>query len=139
MGGSMKFVHSLDDNVLMHIAGGLTAVVAAVTALFSGHTLINAPTTPLSHPPPSTTFERAHNMGDTGFSDSDGFDGLNYIYSDSNEIRQLTDTNSPDAEPYLYYPLCDRILQKEIEVDALNTQLDGILTEIKTRQRHRRK
>lgn len=37
----MRFVHSLDDSLFVHVAGLLAAAVAGMTAVFSGHVILD--------------------------------------------------------------------------------------------------
>lgn len=125
----MRFVPSLDDSVLVHIAGGLTAVVAAATALFSGHALFDGRAEGASTPPPPDVVEM-------GYSDPDSDLPMRYAASATAE----RDTGSGgDSGTSPATPLCDRVRVKEADVDTMNAQLDGLLAEVKTRQGQRRK
>ena len=126
----MRFVHSLDDSVLVHIAGGLTAVVAAATALFSGHALFGGRSEVASPPPPPDVVE------EMGYSDPDSDPPMWYIAS----ATAGRDTGSgSDSGTSTATPLCDRVRTKEADVDTMNEHIDGLLTEVKARQVQRRR
>lgn len=128
----MRFVPSLDDNVLVHIAGGLTAVVAAATALFSGQALFGGHADVASTPPPPDIVE------EMGYSDPDSDPPMWYIAS----ATAGRDTGSGDetgTSTATATPLCDRVRVKEADVDTMNEHIDGLLTEVKSRQVQRRR
>lgn len=124
----MRFVPSLDDSVLVHIAGGLTAVVAAVTALFSGQALFGGHADVASTPPPPDIVE------EMGYSDPDSDPPMWYIASATAGRDTGSDTSTSTATP-----LCDRVRVKEADVDTMNEHIDGLLTEVRSRQVQRRR
>jgi len=127
----MRFVHSLDDSVLVHIAGGLTAVVAAATALFSGHALFGGHADVASNPPPPDIVEAMGYFDPDSYSDPPTW----YVASTGRDTgREADGTETGTATP-----LCDRVRVKEVDVDTMNEQIDDLLTEVKTRQGHRRR
>jgi hypothetical protein len=119
----------LDDSVFGPIAGGLTALVAAVTAMFSGHAMFGThPSLPPHH---SEVVEVA------GYSDSGSDSSPPTPWFDSGTDTEGRDTGEPKAPAKK--PLCDRILIKEAGIDTMNEHLDGLLTEVRSRRSQRLK
>lgn len=126
----MRFVHSLDDSVLAIFSVGLATVVAAVTALFSGHALFGGRAEVASPPPPPDVVE------EMGYSDPDSDPPTWYIAS----ATAGRDTGSgSDSDTSTATPLCDRIRTNEADVDTMNEQIDDLLQEVKSRQNQRRR
>lgn len=102
----MRSVLSWDDSVFAPAA----AVVAAVTALFSGHAIFKhdpPPAIPISSPPAPDT---GGTQGDSG-----------------------VDSATPPAR------LCDQVRTKEGDVDAMNAQIDVLLEDVRAKAGQRRK
>jgi len=126
----MRFVHSLDDSVLVPIAGGLTAIVAAATALFSGHAFFRGEhqsDTADSHSPISVEVS----LVESAVVEDSAFTSDSSLYIDTGH-RQ--DFGSPEGES-----LCGRVLSKEADVDTMNEQLDTLLQDVRAARGHRRK
>ena len=129
----MKFAHSLDDSVFGHIAGGLTALVAAATAMFSGHAVFGThPSNGESLPPHQSEIVEV-----IGYSDSGSDTSPPTLWFDSGTATKGRDTGEPNHPPRK--PLCDRILIKEAGIDTMNDHIDGLLTEVKSRRAQRLK
>lgn len=109
----MKSVLSWDDSIFAPIA----AVVAAMTALFSGHAIYRQEPTPVVQHVPVDTIP-TETGGDTG--------------------RALP---APVTQPSTNLPdrLCDQVLTKEEDVDTMNAHIGDILDEVKARKVQRRK
>ena len=124
----MRFAPSLDDSVLVHVAGGLTAVVAAVTALFSGHAMFWHPTESAAPAAPIEVTAQVEPIegGDTAAPALvEGF---------------VVDTGEGAVEPPSpKTPLCDSLRTKEVDVDTLNQELDGLLQDLQSKKHQRRK
>lgn len=140
----MRFVQSLDDSVLAHIAGGLTAVVAAATALFSGHTLMHTGSEPVPVRPlyvdsaDSSDSVYGQSVESTPYFDTaEEHLAVSVAMVSSTGSGATTATTATDVGAT--ETLSHHVLRKEDDVDALNTQLDGILKSVKTRQVHRRR
>lgn len=109
----MRSVPSWDDNIFAPVA----AVVAAVTALFSGHVIYRQDPHPVVQQAPVDTAP-SETGGDT--------DRV------SPDVVTQPSTDPPDR-------LCDQVLTKEGDVDAMNAQIGDILEEVKARDTQRRK
>lgn len=101
----MRFAPSWDDSVFAPVA----AVVAAITAMFSGHMIYRkAPS-----PPP-----------------------VAYHAPLPVDVVPGGDDTDSGADPAR---LCDQVLTKEADVDALNDQLDVLLRDVKAHKAQRLK
>jgi hypothetical protein len=133
----MRFVHSLDDNVLAHVAGGLTAIVAAATALFSGHILVGG-TAPAAPHPPAEPYVEAVPYDDSGTSDRDPVQSLRADTADEH-LGLATDSAGASTQPATVGGLSSHILGKEDAVDAMNTDIDTLLQDVKSGRGQRRR
>lgn len=110
----MRFVQSLDDSALGFVAGGVAALVATVTALFSGHAYIEK----------NGAAVEAFLVGDSA------------VHSG---VLPEGDTGSAWADPAPSGALCDPILRREDDVDDLNEQIDELLRDVKSHKVQRRR
>ena len=117
----MRFVHSLDDSVLGIVAGGVAALVATATALFSGHAYIERGGVP---------FESFH------AGDSAAHSG---VWSDGDTGSAAHASVPVGADPAPEGSLCEPILLREGDVDELNEQIDELLRDVKSGKAQRRR
>jgi hypothetical protein len=115
----MKFVHSLDDNVLTHLAGGLTALVAAATALFSG---------PILFPHVSASDSEVVDTATESAGDDTATVGVLYPQADMVLLTEATTAQG----------LNDRSSEREEAVDAMNVEIDVLLQRMKDKPQRRR-
>ncbi len=113
----MKFVHSLDGNVLTHLAGGLTALVATATALFSGPILLLHMSAPDSE------------VADTDSAEDDTAP-VDDLYQQPEPLL-LTEATTAQG-------LNDRSNEREEAVDAMNVEIDVLLQRMKDKPQRRR-
>ena len=116
----MKFVHSLDDNVLTHLAGGLTALVATATALLTGPVLF-----PHRFAPDSEVVDTA---SESATDDTAPPVVVGVMYP---EPVRLTEAD-------VVQHLSDRSSEREKAVDAMNVEIDVLLQHMKDKPQRRR-